>query len=71
MTSCWRRLTQPETTISKNASNGGAEPMPKVYREPSFEILDTTGAEPMAKVYRELSFEFLDITAIAVRPRFG
>jgi hypothetical protein len=27
-----RRCTQPETTINRNVSNGGTEPMPEVYR---------------------------------------
>jgi hypothetical protein len=31
MTINWWRCTQPDTTISRKASNGGTEPMPKVY----------------------------------------
>lgn len=37
MTISWRRWTQPETTISKNVSSGGTEPIPQVYRGLSFE----------------------------------
>ncbi len=36
MTISWHRWTQPETTISKNVSSGGTEPMPRVYRGPRF-----------------------------------
>jgi hypothetical protein len=32
MTISWRRCTQPENAISRNASRGGTEPMPEVYR---------------------------------------
>ena len=47
MTISWRRCTQPENVISRNASSGGTEPMPEVYRTRSFEFLDSTGPQDL------------------------
>jgi len=40
MTISWWRLTQPAATIRRNESSGGTEPMRKVYRQPSSELVD-------------------------------
>ena len=55
MTMSWRRCTQPENVISRNASSGGMGPMPGVYR----------GRRPIFWTARE-TIRVLDADAIAL-----